>query len=136
MQKTAMGKIPTGTWVVVADGAHARMLRNVGDAKTISLTQDKLITPQDLDDDGPAGHRPPDTHGSDTDEATFAKQLAHRLNAAALKNEFAHLVLVADPRTLGEMRPLLHQETVKRMVAEINKTLTNATLPEIEQGLH
>lgn len=130
-----MEKIPAGTWVVVADGAHARMLHNVGDANKISLKQDRVIDPKNLDDDGPSGHRPPEERGSDMDEATFAKQLAHRINAAALKNEFAHLVLVADPKTLGEMRPQLHQETVKRMVGEINKTLTNATIEDIEREL-
>ncbi len=135
MDKITMDKIPAGTWVVVADGAHARMLRNVGDANAISLKQDRVVDPNNLDDDGPSGHRPPDTQGSDTDEATFAKQLAHRLNAAALKNEFAHLVLMADPRTLGEMRPQLHSETLKRMVGEINKTLTNSTLEDIEREL-
>ena len=130
-----MHKVPTGTWVVVADGAHARMLRNVGEGNTLSLRQDSVVEPKDLDDDGPAGHRPPETHGSDTDEATFAKQLAHRLNDAALKNEFAHLLLVADPRTLGEMRPLLHQETIRRMLGEVNKTLTHAPLEDIERAL-
>jgi protein required for attachment to host cells len=69
------------------------------------------------------------------DEATFAKQLARRLNAAALKNEFAHLVLVADPQTLGQMRPLLHEETAKRMVEELNKSLFRAPLEEIERAL-
>lgn len=130
-----MEKIPTGTWVVVADGAHARMLRNVGKGNTVTLMQDRVVAPEELDDDGPAGHRPPDTQGSDTDEATFAKQLARRLNAAALKNEFAHLVLVADPRTLGEIRPLLHQATVQRVVCEVNKTLTNSSLEDIERAL-
>lgn len=130
-----MDKIPTDAWVVVADGRHARMLRNVGEDGRLSLKEDRQLRPADLDDDGPAGHRPPETHGADTDEATFAKQLAHRLNAAALKGQFAHLVLVADPRTLGEMRPLLHQEVIRRLLGEFNKTLTGASLQEIEHAL-
>lgn len=130
-----MNKIPAGTWVVVADGTQARMLRNVGTDATLSLKQDRLLQPKDLINDGPAGRQPPERSEEDIDEATFAKQLVKRLNAAALSDEFAHLILVADPRTLGEMRPLLHQETSKRLVGEINKTLTGSTLEDIERAL-
>lgn len=131
-----MGKIPTGTWVVVADGSKARMLRNVGEGTTLSLKQDQLLDSRELEvDGGPSGRQPPETAGSYIDEATFAKELAHRLNAAALKNEFSHLVLVADPQTLGQIRPQLHQEATKRLVGELTKTLTNSPLADIEQSL-
>ncbi|HEY8326956.1 MAG TPA: host attachment family protein [Rhodanobacter sp.] len=130
-----MKKIPTGAWVVVADGTGARLLRNVGKGLNVSLEQVKLVGPKDLAHDGPAGRQPPERSTAEMDEATFAKQLAQRLNAAALKNEFAHLVLVADPQTLGQMRPLLHEETAKRMVEELNKSLFRAPLEEIERAL-
>ncbi len=131
-----MGKIPTDTWVVVADGGKARMLRNVGgEGNALSLKQDHVLDAQDMDAEGPSGHQPPETSGSYIDEATFAKQLAHRLNAAALKNEFSHLILVADPQTLGQIRPQLHQEATKRMVGELAKTFTNSPLADIEQAL-
>lgn len=130
-----MGKIPTGTWVVVADGGKARFLRNVGEGIAISLKQEKVLDAQDMDVEGPSGHQPPETSGSYIDEATFAKQLANRLNAAALKDEFSHLVLVADPQTLGQIRPQLHQEAIKRMVGELAKTLTNSPLADIERSL-
>jgi protein required for attachment to host cells len=128
-------KIPTGAWIVVADGAKARFLSNVGTAAKVSLKQDRLVEPQNLDDDGPSGSMPADASGFDHDEATFAKQLAHRINAAALKQEFAHLVLVADPQTLGQMRPLLHLETSNRLLGELAKTLTNSPLADIERAL-
>ncbi|MGY3038966.1 protein required for attachment to host cells [Rhodanobacter sp. TND4EL1] len=130
-----MKKIPGGAWVVVADGCGARLLRNVGTGLAVSLEQIKVIGPKDLANEGPAGRQPPERTSSEIDEATFAKQLARRLNAAALKNEFAHLVLVADPQTLGQMRPLLHEETVKRMVEELNKSLVHAPLEDIERAL-
>jgi protein required for attachment to host cells len=131
----AMKKIPTGAWVVVADGTGARLLRNVGKGLNVSLEQVKLMEPKDVANDGPAGRQPPERSMAEIDEATFAKQLARRLNAAALKNEFSHLVLVADPQTLGQMRPLLHEETTRRMVEELNKTLFRAPLEEIERAL-
>ncbi len=128
-----MNPIPAGAWVVVADGGRARMLHNVGDGTSLELRQRMLVEPQDLDTEGPSGSQPKEM---DTDEATFAKQLARRLNDAALKQEFAHLVLIADPQTLGHMRPLLHKETLDRLVGELAKTLTNAPLEDIERSLH
>ncbi len=131
-----MEKIPAGAWVVVADGTHARFLHNVAEGADVSLAQDYVIEPFELEDDGPAGIQPPETDASYIDEATFAKQLANRLNAAALKHEYEHLVLVADPQTLGQMRPLLHKETRKRMVGELGKTLTGAPLEDLERALN
>ncbi len=132
-----MQKIPTGTWVVVADGVHARLFHNVGKQGVLQLKQDELMQPDSVDEQGqgPSGHRPPEASPEQTDEATFAKQLAHRLNAAALKQEYEHLFLVADPATLGEIRPQLHAETSRRITGELAKTLTNSTLEDIEKIL-
>ncbi len=129
-----MHVIPTGTWVVVADGTQARLFHNVGKHDTLHLKQEDLIS-ADAQGHGPSGHRPIDQSSEQTDEATFAKQLAHRLNAAALKQEFEHLFLIADPRTIGEMRPQLHTETSKRIIGELTKTLTKSTVEEIEKSL-
>lgn len=130
-----MKNIPTGTWVVVADGGGARMFRNTGNAGELSLKQERIIEPQSMSDGGPAGRQPPETRGSHQDEATFAKQLALQLNDAALKNEFGHLVLMADPQTLGQIRPLLHDQTLQRMVGEVAKTFTNSPVADIERAL-
>ena len=130
-----MQKIPAGTWVMVADGAEARLFHNVGSHAKLSLKQVELLKPGDLLEQGPAGHRPPESDEQATDEATFAKQLAQRLNAAALKNEYEHLVLMADPQTLGQIRPQLHKETSRRLVMEVAKTFTNARLEDIEAAL-
>lgn len=132
-----MHKIPTGAWVMVADGTRARLFHNAGKHDALQLMQDDLINP-DLRDEqgqGPSGQRPPEASLEQTKEATFAKQLADRLNAAALKQEFEHLFLIADPKTLGEIRPQLHEETSKRLSGELAKTLTNSPLAEIEKIL-
>lgn len=131
-----MSKIPADALVVVADGEGARLFVNRGDGKSqLSLHQFDLIELMNMDDDGPAGSMPGESTGKQIDEATFAKQLANGLNQSALKQQYAHLVLVADPVTLGRVRPLLHKETQQRIVAEISKTLTNAPLEDIERSL-
>lgn len=130
----SLGKIPAGTMVVVADGEGARVFRNVGDANRLTLQQQDLLELMNMNDDGPSSS-PPESSGQQIDEATFAKQLALRLNAGALKDLYAHLVLIADPQTLGQMRPLLHKEVQDRMLGEIAKTLTNSPLEDVERAL-
>lgn len=129
-----MQKIPSDALVVVADGNGARLFRNVGDANSVKLRQDKTIDPIEMN--GPSGSAPKDMSIKQMDEATFAKQLADWLNDKALKNAYSHLVLIADPSTLGHIRPQLHKETEQRMVAEVGKTFTNAPIEDIERALH
>ena len=130
----SIGKIPAGTLVVVADGEGARVFRNVGDGNDLTLKQFDLLELMNMNDDGPSTS-PTEATAQQIDEATFAKQLALRLNDGALKGQYAHLVLIADPQTLGQMRPLLHKETQQRMLGEIAKTLTNSPLEDIERAL-
>ena len=128
-----MEKIPAGTWVVVADGEGARVFTNVGDDKSISLRQDDLLSQDDTE--GGPGKVPQEQSDADKGESAFSHQLAHRINAAALKNQFQHLVLIADPQSLGRIRPLLHKEAQSRLVRELGKTLTKAPLADIERAL-
>ena len=130
-----MTMVPSEALVVVADGGGARLLRNRGDERSLALHQVELRELMNMDDDGPSGSMPQESSGHDIDEATFAKQLANGLNQGALKQQYEHLVLIADPATLGRVRPQLHKEVQARMVTEIAKTLTNAPLGDIEQLL-
>jgi protein required for attachment to host cells len=128
-------KIPHNALVVAADGTGARFFRNAGHEHKVSLAAEGEFTPTNLFDDGPAGKRPPESSHQETDEATFAKQLAHELNRRAHRGDFTALVLIADPQTLGQIRPTLHKEVQDRLVSEIGETLTNASLRDIQNAL-
>ena len=128
-----MSMIPNDTLVVVADGRSARLFRNVGDESALKLHQADTMDPSDAMDAGPSGSQPRD---NDVGEAAFAKVLADRINASALRNGFAHIVLAADPTTLGEIRPQLHKTVNQRMLAEVAKDWTNTPLEQIERALH
>ena len=128
-------KIPHNALIVVADGIGARFFRNGGQDFKVSLKADGEFKPSHLNDDGPSGHRPPESSKQETDEATFAKQLAHELYRRAHSGDFAALVLIADPQTLGQIRPVLHKEVQDRMVHELHKTLTKASIADIEKAL-
>ena len=127
-----MQPLPAGTLVVVADGEKARMFRNVGDGKDLQLRQEAMMDAHDMFLQGPSGIAPPEQQ---TDEASFAKHVAQRLKPGALHDDYADLVLVADPQTLGLVRPQLHKETLDRLRGEVAKTLTNARLEDITSAL-
>ena len=69
------------------------------------------------------------------EEERFAVEAAHLLNTAALSNAFESLVVVAPPRTLGELRKHYHKEVEKRLVAEVPKDLTRVPVEEMERIL-
>jgi protein required for attachment to host cells len=127
--------IPPNALVVVADGTGARFFRNAGHAHQVSLAAEGELHPTNLLEDGPAGKRPTESSHQETDEATFAKQLAHELYRRAHNGDFAALVLIADPQTLGQIRPTLHKEVQERLVSEVGKTLTKASVRDIQNAL-
>ena len=68
-------------------------------------------------------------------EATFSKIMAEKLYELSHKGAYDRLILVADPETLGEMRPLLHKEVTDKIVLEQAKTLTNSPVKDIEKSI-
>ena len=128
-------KFSINTLVVVADGAQAKLYRNQSGEGNLQLKEAGSLTPQNLKDEGPSGVRPPESTPQETDEATFAKQLAKYLNDRALANDFSNLVLAVDPGTLGQLRPCLHQKVQQCLIKEVDKTLTNSSVADIERSL-
>ncbi len=68
--------IPDHALVVVADGRGAILFRNEGSTGEVSLREERRLSPKNLRDEGPSGSRPTEQTPRQTDEATFAKQLA------------------------------------------------------------
>lgn len=137
---TMQQHIPEGTLIVVADGGSARVFTNVGTNHTLKLKQqDELkvqdISAQGVSGQGPSGSMPQDTSIAQMNEATFAKQLAGQLNDDALNNRYAHLILIADPQTLGRIRPQLHKEVQSRLLTDLAKDFTNAPIEDIQRAL-
>ena len=127
--------IPEKTLVVVATGAEAKFYRTSGSAGHLKLQEQGVLKPQHLNDDGPSGHRPKESSHQETDEATFAKQLGHHLNAEALAGKFEHIILIVDPGTLGELRPILNKAVNSRIHTQNHKTLIHQSLEQIAQAI-
>lgn len=136
------------TWVVVADGGKYLLLHNAGDEKFLDLRvlrKVEIDTPpaRGLSSDRP-GRMPDGEHGKSALEETdwhivekqrFSAELAARLLDWAAKQRFENLVVVADPRTLGELRNAYGSKLENSLVAEIGKDLTNLPIAEIESVL-
>ncbi|MBO9712231.1 host attachment family protein [Sphingomonas sp.] len=148
-------QLPHNALVVVADGRKSLFFRNEGDAEFPNL-----IVEQRLD-----APRNPDDHDSATDlagrmqstradgqgwsadgnvdntdfhqqaEDRFAAETAQLLKERALRHEFEALIVVAPPKTLGELRKHYHSEVSSRIAGEIDKALVGHTVPQIEEAL-
>jgi protein required for attachment to host cells len=152
-------QVPHNSCVLVADGRKMLFFRNEGDGEFPNLEVERKVVdqnPKDSDQgtDQP-GRRfaPGDPRGSNTfvasaarssyeetdfhqlEEDRFAADAAEMLKERALRNDFDSLVVVAPPRTLGELRRHYHNEVEKRLTAEIPKDLTNMPVDEIERVL-
>lgn len=142
-----MTKIDNGTWVLIADGERALFLENQTDGEDPHLevfredaqdnppNREQAANRQGRFNDGPSVHRSAveDTDWHQLAKDRFAQDLAEILYKQAHKGAFDKLVLVAPPKTLGELRSELHQEVVKRVIGEVPKTLTNHPVDEIEK---
>ncbi|MAZ82957.1 MAG: Host attachment protein [Rhizobiales bacterium] len=134
-------------WVVVADGSKALFLRNEGDEKFPHL---EVFREEEQDNpptheqgahkpgrmpSGGNGHRSAvaDTDWHQLAEDRFAKDLSEILYRQAHKQKFKDLILIAAPSVLGEMRKELHKEVSDKIIAEIDKDLTNHPVDKIEQ---
>ncbi len=131
-----MTAIPNKALIVVADGRKAILFRNTGNGDTVTLQEGRRLSPKDLKNEGPSGSRPEEQTPNQTNEATFAKQLAETLNAMKHGHEFDAMVLAADPQTLGQLRDTMHKTVADSIVLSLSKDLTNHSANDIAAALN
>ena len=140
-------QVPHKSFVVVADGEKMLFFRNEGDGEFLNLAverkreQENPPTREQKADEagrafssvgsGRSAYEETDFHQLEEDR--FAAETAEMLKARALRNEFDSLIVVAPPRTLGELRKHYHKEVEKRLAGEIAKDLTGHPVAEIER---
>ena len=123
--------LPHNALVVVADGHSATLFRNTAKSG-LELSETTKVTQESLSGDGA---QIDEGSPRDDEEATFAAQLSHHLNAMVLKNKFEDIAIIADPSTLGVMRKHYHKELQLRLRKEVAKTLTNSDIQTIQNSL-
>ncbi len=138
------------TWILVADGKRARILHNDGRGRGLAAVPGaersiELKPSRDMGSD-----RPGRTHESATsgrhaieprvdwhrfEKTKFAQSMAKLLDEAGARGNFDRLVLVAPPRTLGDLRAALAETTRARVIAEIHKDLTHESIGALTEHL-
>ena len=141
--------VPHDAFVVVADGRKMLFFRNDGDADYPNLVVERVReqdNPPDRDQStdapgtafssvgtGRSSYEETDFHQLEEDR--FAAQTAELLKKRALANDYESLIVVAPPRTLGELRKHYHKEVSDRLIGELDKDLTGHPVDKIEIAL-
>ncbi|MBN2971702.1 host attachment protein [Roseomonas aeriglobus] len=146
-------RVPHNAMVVVADGRKMLFLRNEGDGLAPNLQvehAEEQANPADRDQKTDLAGRAASTRGGSfaagggtmgevdfhqQEEDRFAASAADLLKKRALANDFEQLIIVAPPKTLGEMRKHYHKEVIDRLAGELAKDLTGHPIPDIEKAL-
>ncbi len=143
--------IPHDAIVFVGDGRKALFLRNADDEKFLNLKTEQVFVGQN-----PATHEqgsdrpgrlfagaaardkrsavePTDWH--ELEEHRFARRVADALERLVRERKVKAVVIAAPPRTLADLRQVLHGDVKARVVAEVDKDLTKHPVYEIEKHL-
>ncbi|TSE12778.1 host cell attachment protein [Mesorhizobium intechi] len=127
----------TGTVVAVTDGKKLRLFRNKGHEPQIDLVELGEPTLQAASSGSGGRHRSSTANPDDSRlrEDDFAAAVAEYLNREALTEAFEHVVMVADPRTLGELRKHVEPSLKAKLVGELGKDLVKHSVEAIENTL-
>lgn len=141
--------VHNGAWVLVGDGKKALLLRNDGDPDLLNLrrisvreqenppTRDQGVSAPGRAFASVGGGRSSmeTTDWHDLEEERFAISVAEDLNKASEDGAFKHLVVVAPPRVLADLRTHFSKGVQGKIAFEMNKDLTHHPIPEIEKLL-
>lgn len=130
----------TVTWVVVADGARARLFVNHGPGKGLNALPNAdfsgpNIPARDIgadrpgrtfDRSGDGRHaKEPRSDPQRVEKRDFLHFIAQHLRDAHNRQEYDRLVLVAPPQALGDLRACLDNGVRTKISGELNKDLTH-----------
>jgi protein required for attachment to host cells len=129
--------LPTDAFVAVADGEKLNLFKNTGDEAAPKLVE--FQTPDvESDNKGTGGrHHSSSANPDDSqqDEDGFAAGIAAMLNKQVLGGHIDRLVIIAAPRTLGELRKHYHKTLSAKLIGEIAKDLTGHSVKDIEKAI-
>ncbi|MCW8836863.1 MAG: host attachment protein [Rhodospirillales bacterium] len=137
------------TWLLVTDGARARIFLNEGRGKGLVRAFDNDFAAshapsRDISADRPGRHAQPgggkhgvapraDAHKLEKEK--FLKDMAGVLDEGAGSGKFASVVLVAPPESLGILRRESSKRVTGAVTKEVNKDLTHLSDAELQAHL-
>ena len=129
--------MPNDTTVAVVDGTRMRLFRNKGVEPNIRLVALPDPEVKAINQGSGARHRSVSANPDDRRlaEDDFAAAAARYLTREALDGRIGSLFLIADPRSLGEMRRHFDGAVGSRLIGELAKDLTGHSPEAIESAL-
>lgn len=128
-------EIPQNTIVAVVDGENFHLYRNTGNSVNIQLEAMRDHESVDVPSDSGRSSSAANPAAKQMDEDAFGKGVTEKLNAMVLDNRIEKLIIIAAPRSLGEMRRSYHSKLQDALIGEIDKTLTGASADEIAKAI-
>lgn len=133
-------------WILIADGSRAKIIEKCkNELSNIGLTHhlSEISTEKDKGRHKPGAAKASALHSKNSfpthedwgifEKNEFAAKMAEIINK---NNEaFEELVLIAPPKTLGELRKQLNTISRLKLVEEIDKDYTHTPIKEIESIL-
>ena len=142
---------PQKIWVLVADGARARILRDIATAGETPDERQELVFRseqrqlREIMADKPGRsfastgrRRSAMEYHSDPvreDDRAFAATLAEVLDSHRLAGDFDQLVVAAAPQMLGDLREAFPANLRRATVAEVAKDFTKLPAQELRQAI-
>lgn len=139
---------PTVTWVLLADGAQAKVFAHSGPGTGLKPVPDLMLEEEKLRAQDIVTDRPGRTFASSGNgrsaiepssdpvelrEANFVKRVADRLDRKYQQSAFSRLIIAAAPTALGTLRGALSDELRSAVVAEEAKDLTHMPTQQLER---
>lgn len=141
-------RVPRNSVILVADGRKRLLLRNEGDAEALNLTvlnavEEPASRTRDMVTDSPGRSFAPNSGGGafpsadahEIEGLRFAADTADVLSRGVLSGEFSELIVMAPPKTLGNLRKHYHRDVENRIIREVGKDMTGSPIGEIEKTL-
>lgn len=145
-----MTKLPHDALVFIGDGRKALFLRNAGDEQILDLRAERVFAEEN-----------PPTHEQGTDkpgrgfaaagsvrrssmeqtdwhhleEHRFVERVAKALEELVRESRAPAIFIAAPPKTLADLRRVLHPDVKAKIVGEVGKDLTHHPVNEIEAHL-
>ena len=118
-------QLPHGAVVALIDGKHFELHRNSGDEANPELAAMPSPSLDESNRGGGAGRDSSSANptGHQIDEDAHAAAAVEWLNQQVLGHKIEKLVIVASPRTLGEMRRHYHKQLEVALLADVSKDL-------------
>jgi protein required for attachment to host cells len=140
---------PVRTYILIADGARARLLLAEGRGKPLVEVPDSDLRHDSKPDHDLSADRPGRVHESANvsrhaierddlhrrEKERFAQSLADALDKRLANREFDRLVIAAAPETLGVIRSSLSERVKAVILGEVAKDLTKIPNPQVKLHL-